>query len=177
MLDVSVAYNRYKFLGCEFLTWLWFLTETGPGSIVDAGGKPVTLVLGNRIVLENHRRESMETITIKGSESELEEGRLALKKGAVVTEMNLNMVCDDKTWTFDIKGESLELSGLKVPDTDGGADGELETVVLEKIASYEKVQAFVRHMYARFIRLRVDGEWDRKTVGLIRKWMLSSGSD
>ena len=27
MLDVSVSYNRYKFLGHEFLTWLWFLIE------------------------------------------------------------------------------------------------------------------------------------------------------
>jgi hypothetical protein len=27
MLDVSVSYNRYKFLGHEFLTWLWFLME------------------------------------------------------------------------------------------------------------------------------------------------------
>lgn len=27
MLDVSVSYDRYKFLGYEFLTWLWFLIE------------------------------------------------------------------------------------------------------------------------------------------------------
>ena len=29
MLDVAVAYNRYKFIGEEFLTWLWFLIDTG----------------------------------------------------------------------------------------------------------------------------------------------------
>ena len=27
MLDVAVAYNRYQFLGEEFLTWLWYVIE------------------------------------------------------------------------------------------------------------------------------------------------------
>ena len=30
MLDVAVAYNRFKFLGDEFLTWLWFIIEQDP---------------------------------------------------------------------------------------------------------------------------------------------------
>ena len=36
MLDVSVAYNRYKFLGHEFLTWLWFMIETDKQTLMDA---------------------------------------------------------------------------------------------------------------------------------------------
>ena len=32
MLDIAVAYNRYKFLGNEFLTWLWFMIETDESS-------------------------------------------------------------------------------------------------------------------------------------------------
>ena len=31
MLDIAVAYNRYAFLGYEFLTWLWFVVEKEPG--------------------------------------------------------------------------------------------------------------------------------------------------
>jgi len=34
MLDVSVAYNRYKFLGHEFLTWLWFMIETDKDTLI-----------------------------------------------------------------------------------------------------------------------------------------------
>lgn len=33
MLDVSVSYNRYKFLGYEFLTWLWFAIEKDQDNI------------------------------------------------------------------------------------------------------------------------------------------------
>ena len=28
MLDIATAYNKYKFLGNDFLTWIWFLIET-----------------------------------------------------------------------------------------------------------------------------------------------------
>ena len=31
MLDIATAYNRYRFLGYEFLTWLWFAMENKPG--------------------------------------------------------------------------------------------------------------------------------------------------
>ena len=27
MLDIAVSYNRYKFIGHEFLTWLWFVMD------------------------------------------------------------------------------------------------------------------------------------------------------
>lgn len=173
MLDVSVAYNRYKFLGHEFLTWLWFIIETRTDRIKDADGAAVSLVLGDRIVLENHRKEALETITIKGSEAELEEGRLSVKKGAVVTELNLRLHQADKTWLFDIKGESMAVSGLKVPESEG-EKGDTEAMVLEKMEQYEKVLAFIRHQYKEFIGLRVSGEWDKKTLHGMRKWIASA---
>ena len=53
MLDVSVSYNRYKFLGDEFLTWLWHITERDHGAIKLSGVSHGMISVGNRIVLEN----------------------------------------------------------------------------------------------------------------------------
>ena len=41
MLDISIAYNRYKYLGHEFLTWLWFIMENEPRSFKDEQGQAV----------------------------------------------------------------------------------------------------------------------------------------
>ena len=89
MLDVAVAYNRYKFLGEEFLTWLWFVIEKDQKFIKDFDQDFVGLEVGNRVVFENRSKESDERITIKGDGGGLEEGILALKKGALVTELNM----------------------------------------------------------------------------------------
>jgi len=66
MIDIAVAYNRYRFLGNEFLTWIWFITETDPGTVGSCDDDPVELVVGNRMVLENRTGSGVETITIKG---------------------------------------------------------------------------------------------------------------
>ncbi|MBW2173517.1 MAG: hypothetical protein JRF64_02515, partial [Deltaproteobacteria bacterium] len=89
MLDVAISYNRYKFLGYEYLTWLWFVIEKDQDRIRGLGQEPADLEIGNRIVLENKKRDAVESITIKGDDAGLEEGVLALRKGGVVTELNL----------------------------------------------------------------------------------------
>ena len=90
MLDIAVAYNRYKFLGNEFLTWLWFMIETDQKRLRRYDPDLVSLNIGSRLVLENTHNNDKETITIKGEDANLEEGLLALTKGAVVTEIHLS---------------------------------------------------------------------------------------
>ena len=172
MLDISIAYNRYKFAGHEFLTWLWFIIEKDPDQIKDATNAPVELDMGNRIVLENSRREAIETITIKGNESELEEGRLALSNGAVVTEMALLCRINDRLWTFNLKGESLDVSGLKLPEIEEGENtDDLEGTILLRMDGYETIIAFIHHMFKTFLKLRIADQWKKKTVPAIRRWV------
>jgi hypothetical protein len=175
MLDISIAYNRYKYVGHEFLTWLWFVMENDPQSIKDENGRPVSLDMGGRIVLENSRQEAIETITIKGNESELEEGRLALRNGAVVTEMNLYCRIDGPLWTFTLKGESLDLSGLKIPENEKSEKADdLEGTILLRIASYETIISLIHHIFRKFLTLRISDQWDKKTAPNIRKWVAAS---
>ena len=117
MLDIAVAYNRYQFLGEEFLTWLWYVIEKDQNLIKNFDNDFVALEIGNRIVFENHRKESGEHITIKGDGASLEEGILTLKKGALVTELNVIYKSAELTWQFTLKGESLNVSSLNIPNT------------------------------------------------------------
>lgn len=175
MLDISIAYNRYKYLGHEFLTWLWFVIENDPESIKDEGGRPLSLDMGGRIVLENSRQEAIETITIKGNESELEEGRLAVSNGAVVTEMSLYCRIAGLLWGFNLKGESLDMSGLKIPENEETEKtDDLEGSVLLKMASYETIIAFIQHTFIQFLKLRISDQWTKKTVPNIKKWAAAS---
>ena len=114
MLDTAVSYNRYKFLGYEFLTWLWFVIENEQYLIQRSLPQAAALKIGNRIKLENHLNKNLETITIKGDEAGLEEGMLALRKGALVTELNIVYETQNCVWQFNIRGESLNIGHLKI---------------------------------------------------------------
>ena len=74
MLDVAIAYNRYRFLGNEFLTWLWYTLENHSAQLSEIDADLSALQIGNRMVVENRRNEGLETITIKGDDAGLEEG-------------------------------------------------------------------------------------------------------
>ena len=175
MLDVAVAYNRYKFLGEEFLTWVWFLIEKDQNLIKKFDKDFIALEVGNRIVFENRREGSDERITIKGNKASLEEGILALKKGALVTELNLVYRSGDLKWQFTIKGESLNISNLITPKTDLPESGEdIEGAVLEKVYLYDKALTLLNNLFKHFSKLRVSNAWQNTVVSNIKKWIQAS---
>ena len=175
MLDVAVAYNRYKFLGEEFLTWLWYVIENNQNLIKNFDQDFVGLEIGDRIVFENRRKESAERITIKGEGAGLEEGILALKNGALVTELNMIYRSAELVWQFTLKGESLNISSLNIPNTElPQSDEDLEGFVLEKLFLYDKSLQFLKNLFARFVKLRISNDWQNKDIAAIRNWIQSS---
>ena len=172
MLDIAVSYNRYKFIGYEFLTWLWFSTELETEYLKSLNPEMTDLEIGNRIVLENHVKKTSETITIKGDDADLEEGILSLNKGALVTELQLIYKSDNQEWLFTIKGESLSLFNLKLPQTGPIESKEdMDGIVLEKIYLLEKLMAGMDKLYTEFVRLRVDPNWRKTIVPKIKAWV------
>ena len=115
MLDIAVAYNRYRFIGYEFLTWLWFAIERNPALLQSPSGDSGNLNLGNRIVLENFTRDKTESITIKGDDPNFDAALLSLKNGALVTEISLVFKLNEQEWRFTLKGESFSITNLKTP--------------------------------------------------------------
>jgi hypothetical protein len=172
MIDIALAYNRYQFLGDEFLTWMWFLIENERELLKQIDPELAFLGVGNRIVLENRAQESMETVTIKGDDAGLEEGLLALRKGSLVTEMNLIYRSGDQEWRLNIKGESLDIASLKPPETAGAeTPDDVEGAILEKVYLYEKVLTTIDNLYRYFIKLRVSDQWMGEIVPLLKNWI------
>jgi len=173
MIDVAVAYNQYKFLGFEFLTWLWLMIENEPQQLLTAGQENQVFLVGNRIVLENFHPEAVEKITIKGDDADMQEGIVALRKGAYVTELSLVYQKSDYLWKFNLKGESLNISNLKLPETAGVENSDdIEGALLEKIFLYEEITSAVQQIYASFTEKRISPDWLQKTVPKLKQWII-----
>lgn len=176
MLDIAVAYNQYKFIGHEFLTWLWYAIDTSQDDLFkDETGVPFVFIIGNRIVCENIVEDNtVESVTIKGDNAGLEEGLTALKKGSIVTEMSLSLMYLDQTWEFNLKAENLHFTGLKHPATEKVQKKEdMEGALLEKIYLFGKAVEIVDSAFKAFIRLRLSNTWKSVTAD-IRKWIESA---
>ncbi|MCG8566319.1 MAG: hypothetical protein MI747_14675 [Desulfobacterales bacterium] len=175
MLDIATAYNKYQYLGNDFLTWIWFMIETDqPLPEIPSAGLPVRLEIGNSLVLENSLGDkSKERITIKGDQAGLEEGATALKKGAKVTELNLIMkLGEEEEYKFTLKGESFNITGLKTPSM-GKADSEdeIEGMVLEKAYFIFKVSGIIDTLFFKFVDACTQEEWKNKGLQQMREWV------
>jgi len=173
VLDISVAYNRYKYVGYEFLSWMWYVIEHDPAQLKQAIQENINFTIGNRIMLQNAVHDAVETITIKGDDAGLEEGVLALKKGALVTEIHLRVTEDENEWQLTLKGESLNIGNLRLPETGQiEKKDDIEGAVLEKFFLYEKIMGWLDAVYALFIKKRLSPEWNDSVVPQIKKWIL-----
>ena len=175
MLDIATAYNRYKFIGHEFLTWLWYLIETDGHRLGQADPPAIVLALGKRIVLENPRENHAEKVTIKGAYANFEAGILPLRQGSLVTELSLEAKAAEMTWEFNLKGESLSVSAMKI-STTGPIESldDVEGALLEKVYLLENILQFIDTLFERFIKMRVSNDWENKTVPKIRQWIINN---
>ena len=174
MLDISVAYNRYKFLGCEFLTWLWFSIEQNPSDLMNTENPSGILSLGRKIKFENQRNNQMESVSVTGDNPDFKEGLTALKKGALVAELHLIYDENEHRWQFAVTGENINFSNIKHPETGPVETAEdNEGFILEKVYHYRKVFSYMDALYKKFVQLRLSQEWSVSIAPQLRKWIKS----
>lgn len=176
MIDISIAYNRFKFLGYEFLTWLWFSMDQTKIQTDSQLTELNFLSVGNRIVVENRRNNNFETITIKGQdgglEKGLEEGLLALQKGALVSEINLIYQEDQNKWQFTLKGETLSINNIKHPDLGPiQTFDDIDAFVFEKTHHISKIITLTDKLFQKFIQVRITDQWKTEIVFRMKKWI------
>ncbi|MDR2162080.1 MAG: hypothetical protein LBO77_08105 [Desulfovibrio sp.] len=155
-------------LGQEFLTWLWFYSATN-GSFQDASGRPFTVSMEQRIVVQGGEGSHVETASVSGLDSELREARLGLTMGKKVTRALLRLEREPEEWQVSLKAADFACSGLKTPpvDREGGDD---EARLLEKISLVEGFLELLDAAYERFLRIRLDSGWPEE-VRRLRQWM------
>ena len=78
-------------------------------------------------------------------------------------------------WQFSLKGESLNISDLKLPETGAQeAPEDLEGIVIERVHLAETVISLVNALFASFVKQRISAAWPNDCVPRIRKWVSSS---
>lgn len=158
-------------LGQEFLTWLWFRSETQPTSFLDDTNNAFTLSMEQRIVVQGGEGENLETATVSGSLSELREARLGLKTGKKVTRALIRLEQDSLLWQCTLRAEDFSCSALKTPKIDIQKDDDPDAIFLEKMYLLERAFGLIDATYQMFVALRIKNNlWQQETQA-IHAWI------
>lgn len=158
-------------LGQEFLTWLWYRSDTAPVFKSPDGGPDFTVSMEQRIVVQGGEGEARETASVSGVMSDLREARLGLTTGKQVTRALVRFSRDPEMWQVTLKAADFSLGSLKTPTVEKGdsQDDDPDALFYEKIQLTEVCLSFFDAMYEAFLDVRLSSGWAEETKK-IRDW-------
>ncbi|NQS71316.1 MAG: hypothetical protein HQQ73_04050 [Desulfobulbaceae bacterium] len=174
-MDLVDLITEKRFLGQEFLTWLWYKSEEHGGSIYLPGRGDVLVVFEKHMLLEYGEGEEREKVICRGLQTELKEARAGLSLAKKPEQARLRLGWGDQEFGVTLTAAVFEFRNIRLPKTVDRADeGEgpehLEARLLERIALFELLCSLVVDLFALFIDIRASQQWPQELAG-IRTWI------
>ncbi len=178
-MDLVDLIAEKRWLGQEFLTWLWYKSEERGGSIVIEGRGDITVAFEKHMLLESGEGESLEKIVCSGLQAELQEARTGLQMGKKLEQARISFGINDYEYAVTLSGSLLEYRNVKLPKTEnteisGDDPEEMEGMALERIFLMEELIKTIHQLFAMFLAVRIGEGWHDELIK-IRSWIEKSG--
>lgn len=165
------ALNDGRFLGYEFLTWLWCFSELSDGKLQLSEKQTAELTLGERVVL-CIPGEGREKVICTTQANALHEARTALQQGKLVEELQIFLKIGENDYFLTIDSSLWAIKGLKTPKQAPDYEEEdAEGRFLEKMFFIEEVSSALNAMYAQFLTNRLSPAWESDTLPVLKQWI------
>lgn len=178
-MDLVDIIEEKRFVGQEFLTWLWWKSEERGGSVFIPGQGDVIVVFEKHMLLEYGRGQENEKVICRGLQTELKEARTGIFIGKKLEQARIRLELNEQQWSFTLAAALMEFRNVRLPKT-AAADAynpdqqqENEAVILERIALFEELVSLVDALFKVFLEVRVGLEW-RTEREKIRDWAAQS---
>ena len=175
-MDLVDLIQEKRFLGQEFLTWLWWKSEERGGTVFLPERGDITLVFEKHMLLEYGEGESSEKLVCSGLQAELQEARTGLQVGKKLEQARIQIIHGDHEYNFTLAAGLMEFRNVKLPKTAGTENSksddpeETEGMILERIYLFEELFRLVNELFTVFLALRVGEEWQEE-LQKIRRWV------
>jgi len=175
-MDLVDLIAEKRFLGQEFLTWLWYKSEERGGSVLLPNDGDITVVFEKHMLLESGEGESAEKLICTGLQTELQEARTGLQMGKKLEQARIVIGHMANEYSFTLAAAMMEFRNVRLPKTEGtekdpGADPEeVEGMVLERIYLFEELVRLVNELFRLYLEVRLGESW-REELLKIRTWV------
>ena len=178
-MDLVDLIVEKRFLGQEFLTWLWWKSEERGGSVDLPGEGDITVVFEKHMLLESGEGESMEKIVCTGLQAELQEARTGLRMGKKLEQARIILGHRDYEYSFTLAAALMEFRNVRLPKTEATENDksdnpeEVEGMILERVYLFEELIKLVNGLFKMFLNVRLNEEW-REELQKIKSWVAKS---
>ena len=185
--------EKRRFVGREFLLWLWFESELFDATLATEQHGPFGLWLERRLVLSNGKESTRVDAPLPGTGREAKE---ALLRGQLPRIAGIRIAWNGDETSFSFNAERFAVCGLKLqtvldqddeppsapietlapsrkakqaPRSADPADAAYEAFY-ERMRLTEEFEALVATLYTDFLALRLGSAWTEELLPALRQW-------
>lgn len=157
-----------RFLGGEFVLWLWLSRDVTDGLIQLPNHGSVEVFLESALTLVDPLADK-ERVNIRGVDpcSTLEADQ-ALRRGKLPRKVGLRVVFEQNEWICALDASTFALSGVKLPALL--SEGE-EEHFHERMRLFEQLHDLLQRLYRHFLGVRLSPAWDAELLPAMRRWL------
>lgn len=175
-MDLVDLIEEKRFLGQEFMVWLWYKSEERGGAVlVPEIGGDILVVFEKHMLLEFGEGEAHEKLVCRGLMTELREARAGLALGKKPEQARIRIERDNHEWNLTLKAKLFEFQNVRLPKTEAGADDRddpaaMEGRILDQIGLYELAVRTVDQLFRMFLQTRTGPDWAAE-LAKIQVWV------
>lgn len=161
------AIEQTRFLGREFLLWLWYVSESQNGIVELPDSEPVELFIDDRIVLEPPYGQGNRHLLSGLDPSTAPETAFALQMNNMPSEIKLKVIRGSQAWAFALRGDDLLLRSLRIPEVLSQHE---DDNLYERIYLLEEIESILEQLWGLFLNKRTSVLWS-DTREAVRNWI------
>jgi len=174
-MDLVDLIQEKRFLGQEFLAWLWYKAEERGGNVDVPGMGDILVVFEKHMLLEYGEGETSEKVICRGLQTELREARAGLALGKKPEQARIRLARGEYEFGVTLSAATMEFRSVRLPKTVDGADEgdnreSLEGQILERIGLFEQLSEIVNELFRMFLAKRASNQWQDELIN-IRQWI------
>ena len=185
--------EKRRFVGREFLLFLWFESEIFDATLSTREHGPFGLWLERTLVLSEGKESTRITAPLPGAGREAKE---ALMRGQLPESAGIRVAIHDSETSFQLKAESLGFAGLKLatvlekdeqgpnqlleellgkpkgrPQVRAREPDERHEMFYERMQLTSEFEGLFESLYRDYLGLRLDAAWRTDVAPLMRLWV------
>jgi len=169
-MDLLDMINSRRFLGGEFLMWLWFKADCMDGMMEVKDHGMVEVVFDDALTLEAYMAETQRQDFKGGAPAYSIEAKTGLRHGKRASKAKLRIIKEAREWIFTLKAENLEIASAKIPAVLSRDDDER---FYERMYLIEELEGIIERLFEEFLRIRLGATWDPTVLPAIQAWIQS----
>jgi len=174
-MDLVDLIAEKRFLGQEFLTWLWYKSDERGGAIDLPESGDIIVIFEKHLLLESGEGETLEKVICQGLQAELKEARTGLSLGKKLEQARILIQLGDYEFHVTIKGSTMDYRSVKLPKTmeqseEGDDEAAREGMLLDRIGLYETLLRTLDGLFRLFIQARTTAAWPEE-LQRIHAWI------